>query len=89
MRSAECQVAAVVGDRFMEAAASIPLRPTGLGLHRPAGLDQARWEFVQLPVASDKAPVSARLVRGLPAFHLLLLEREQSPRTLFPAITFL
>ena len=67
MRSAECQVAAAVvaASPVRVAADSGPARLLGSG-------QAALWEFVPLPAGSDQAPASAPLVRGHPAFHLLL-----------------
>jgi len=64
MRSAECQAAAVVADHFTPAAASGPAHLVDSG-------QAVLPDFGPLPADSDQAPASARLVRGLPAFHLL------------------
>ena len=65
MRNAECQGAAVVGDRFTPAVVSGPLRLVDSGQAVPQDLAQPRAD-------SDQAPASAPLVRGRPVFHLLL-----------------
>ena len=63
MRSAECQAAAVA-DHFTQAAASAPALLVDSGQAVPQ-------VFAPLPADSDQAPASARLVHGLPVFHLL------------------
>jgi len=78
MRSAECQVAAAVADRFTQAVASGRLR-------QAASAQQVLRAFARLQEDSDQAQASAPSVRGLPAFHLLL-PREHSHRgLLYPA----
>ena len=64
MRNAECQVAAAVAADFTQVAASGLLLLADSGLHLLVASDQqARWEFVPLPVDSDQLPVFAPLAQ--------------------------
>ena len=64
MRSAECQVVAVVAADFTQVAASGLLRLAALDPLLLAGSGQrAPWEFVPLPVDSDQVPVFAPSVQ--------------------------
>ena len=81
MRSAEWQVAAAVAAHSTEVEASGPLPLAGSGQAALPDLAQPR-------VDSDQVPASARLVRGLAVFHLLLRRTEYShPVPLYPTGT--
>ena len=76
MRNVECQVAAVVAVFPMAVAVFGPLLLAGSG-------QQALRDLARPRADSDQVPASARLVRGLPAFHLLLHRTGPSHRGLF------
>ena len=94
MGSAEWQVAAgsmaVVAD-FVQVAASALLHLVVSGpLQWADSGQQALQVCVPLPADLDRLLASGHLVRGLPAFHLLLPVREHSHRgPLYPATTSL
>jgi hypothetical protein len=78
MRSAECQVAAVVAAHFMGVVASDPLR-------RAASAQQVLRAFARLQEDLDQVPDSAHLALGPAVFHLLLLREHSHRGLLYPA----